>query len=257
MHTLYGSTISYYAGKLESCAIGHAYEVLPHAVHQAEIRAGAGARRPPTDDGLGLRHNADPALVRAGRSDSGLRSIPRTLRSASSRCCSKTTPTNGSGGRRCTTAGASSIDREHASGHLVDEMFAGNPSPRDDLRKVMVERQRGGFVIRDGVTTKARGDTSRRRRWRPTTSSRRSSEERPFLLGRPTHHRRLRVRGADAAPLRPGPDAGGAHAPPRPPALHLGRANVGSEPGPGGRRADRRRSTHRSEPSFAKRARPT
>ena len=45
MHTLYGSSISYYAGKLEAYLRyrGEAYELLPHAPHADEIIAGAGS----------------------------------------------------------------------------------------------------------------------------------------------------------------------------------------------------------------------
>ena len=74
------------------------------------------------------------------------------------------------------------LDREHASGHLVDEMFAGARLPRDDLRAVMVERQLG----------RIRHPRRRDRRTRGHVESTAMAaydqleailEERPFLLG--------------------------------------------------------------------------
>ena len=73
-------------------------------------------------------------------------------------------------------------DREHASGHLVDEMLPDVPTPRDALRKMMVERQLGGFVTRDGVTDETRGHVE-------ATAMAAYDQleailaERPFLLG--------------------------------------------------------------------------
>lgn len=187
MHTLYGSTISYYAGKLESYLRyrGHAYEALPHAPHAAEIREGAGAFQSPVlrlDDGrwasdttpiLRWFEQAHPSPPSIYPEDPALRFVSLLLEDHADEWLWRPA---------MHYRWSFLSDREHASGHLVDEMFAGAPSPRDELRKMMVERQLGGFVTRDGVTDETRGHIEATAM---AAYDRLEAilEERPFLLG--------------------------------------------------------------------------
>jgi len=187
MHTLYGSTISYYAGKLEAYLRyrGHAYALLPHAPHEAEIRAGAGAVQSPVlrlDDGrwasdttpiLRWFEQAHPSPPSIYPEDPALRFVSLLLEDHADEWLWRPAMHYRWSFLR---------DREHASGHLVDEMLAGVPTPREELRKLMIERQLGGFVTRDGVTEETRGHVE-------ATAMAAYDQleailaERPFLLG--------------------------------------------------------------------------
>lgn len=187
MHTLYGSTISYYAGKLETYLRyrGHAYTLLPHAPHAAEILEGAGAVQSPVlrlDDGrwasdttpiLRWFEEAQGHTPSIFPDDPALRFVALLLEDHADEWLWRPAMHYRWSFLR---------DREHASGHLVDEMLPGNPAPRDELRKMMIERQLGGFVTRDGVTEATRGHVE-------ATAMAAYDQleailaERPFLLG--------------------------------------------------------------------------
>lgn len=187
MHTLYGSTISYYAGKLEAYLRyrGQAYALRPHAPHADEIRQGAGAVQSPVlelADGrwasdttpiLRWFERAHPSNPSIYPDDPALRFVALLLEDHADEWL----------WRPAMHYRWSFLpDREHASGHLVDEMLAGVPQPRDALRARMVERQLGGFVTRDGVTDETRGHVE-------ATAMAAFDQleailtERPFLLG--------------------------------------------------------------------------
>ncbi|MCR9097490.1 MAG: glutathione S-transferase C-terminal domain-containing protein [bacterium] len=189
MHTLYGSTISYYAGKLEAYLRyrGHAYALLPHAPHEALIREGAGAVQSPVlrlEDGRWASDTtpilrwfeteyAETGTPSIFPEDPALRFVALLLEDHADEWL----------WRPAMHYRWSFLqDRDHASGHLVDEMLAGVPTPRDELRAMMVERQHGGFVLRDGVTDATRGHVE------ATAMASYDQleailEERPFLLG--------------------------------------------------------------------------
>ncbi|MBB83409.1 MAG: hypothetical protein CL931_06325 [Deltaproteobacteria bacterium] len=189
MHTLYGSSISYYAGKLETYLRyrEEAYELLPHAPHAAEIMKGAGAVQSPVlrlgdgrwaSDTTPILRWFEEEVVGGSRpsiypEDPVLRFVALLIEDHADEWL----------WRPAMHYRWSFVhDRDHASGHLVDEQLPTNPSPRDDLRAVMVERQRGGFVIRDGVHEGTRAHVE-------ATSLAAYDQleailcERPFLLG--------------------------------------------------------------------------
>ena len=189
MHRLYGSSISYYAGKLEAYLRfrGEAYEFLPHSPHAAEIVSGAGAFQSPvlrladgrwaSDTTPILRwfetEYADTYGPSIFPDDPALRFAALFLEDHADEWLWRPAMHYRWSFLR---------DREHASGLLVDEQLAGATEPRDDLRAVMVERQRGGFVDRDGVSDATRGHVE-------ATAMAAYDQleailaERPFLLG--------------------------------------------------------------------------
>jgi len=187
---IYGSRISYYAGKLEAYLRyrGIAYELLPMSDHASDIRAGAGAVQSPVvklEDGRWLS-DTTPMLAwfEAQRDNAsiypenpGMRFLALLLEDHADEWL----------WRPAMHYRWSYLqDREHASGVLADEMMSRFRVPRFVKRWLIARRQLGGFVERDGV------DAASRQHVEATAMSSYDQleailAERPFLLGkRPT-----------------------------------------------------------------------
>ncbi len=190
MIRVYGSRISYYAGKLETYLRyrGIKYELLPIIDHAREILAGAGAVQSPVvllADGRWMS-DTTPMLTwfeapREGPSiypeDPGMRFLALLLEDHADEWLWRPAMHYRWSCRQ---------DREHASGVLADEQLLGVRRPRFAKRWGVARRQFGGFVRRDGVNAATRGHVER------TAMAAFDGldailAERPFLLGeRPT-----------------------------------------------------------------------
>ena len=163
MYRVYGSRISYFTGKLETYLRyrGHEYALLPTYAHARAVVAGTGSTQMPA------------------------------LQLASGRWASDTTPLLAWLDARDARDGAPSIyptdpalrfvallvedyadewlwrpamhyrwnyrlDRAHAAALLCDEQMAHIRLPRALKRRVLIRRQRGGFVAGDGVNAQTR-----------------------------------------------------------------------------------------------------
>jgi glutathione S-transferase len=187
---VYGSRISYYAGKLETYLRyrGIKYELMPMFDYAREIRAGAGALQSPVvqlEDGRWIS-DSTPMLAwfeaqRDGASiypeDSGMRFLALLLEDHADEWLWRPAMHYRWSYRQ---------DREHASGVLADEQLSSLRRPRFAKRWGIARRQLGGFVRRDGVTAATREHVER------TAMAAFDGldailAERPFLLGeRPT-----------------------------------------------------------------------
>lgn len=192
MNRMYGSRISYYAGKLEAYLRhrGIAYVLLPMVDHAKEMREGAGAVQSPVlqlEDGRWLsdttpilawfdaqREAGEPSIY---PEDPSLRFAALLLEDYADEWL----------WRPAMHFRWSFLqDRQYASGVLTDEQMTAMRAPRFLKRWAITRRQRGGFVRGDGVTAATR---------RHVESSAMASfdlleavlRERPFLFGdRPT-----------------------------------------------------------------------
>ena len=190
MIRVYGSRISYYAGKLEAYLryrrIG--YELLPMTDHAREIRAGAGAVQSPVvqlEDGRWMSDStpilawfeAQQEAPSIYPEDPGMRFVSLLLEDHADEWLWRPAMHYRWSYRQ---------DREHASGVLADELLSGSWGPRLLKRWIIARRQLGGFVRRDGVTADTREHVER------TAMAAFDAldailAERPFLLGeRPT-----------------------------------------------------------------------
>lgn len=190
MIQVYGSRISYYAGKLEAYLRyrGIPYELLPMMDHAREIRAGAGAVQSPVvrlEDGRWMS-DTTPMLAwfeaqREGPSihprDPGMRFVALLLEDHADEWLWRPAMHYRWSHRQ---------DREHASGVLADEQLSGSWWPRFAKRRAVARRQLSGFVRGDGVSAATREHVER-------TAMAAFAHldailaERPFVLGeRPT-----------------------------------------------------------------------
>jgi glutathione S-transferase len=187
---LYGSRISYYAGKLEAYLRyrGLEYELLSMIDHAREIRAGAGAVQSPVVKLADGRWMSDSTPILAwfesqheGPSiypdDPGMRFAALLLEDHADEWLWRPAMHYRWSYRQ---------DREHASGVLADELLSASWQPRFAKRWAVARRQLGGFVHRDGVNAATRDHVER-----TAISAFDGLEailaERPFLLGdRPT-----------------------------------------------------------------------
>ena len=155
MMRVYGSRISYYAGKLETYLRyrGILYELLAMTPHAREIRAGAGVVQSPVvrlDDGRWMSDSTSTiAWLESQRAkasiypdDAGLRFLALLLEDHADEWLWRPAMHYRWSHRE---------DREHASGVLADEQLPFLNRPRFLKRLALVRRQRGGFVERDGV----------------------------------------------------------------------------------------------------------
>lgn len=190
MIRVYGSRISYYAGKLETYLRhrGLAYELLPMNLHGAEIRAGAGAVQSPVarlEDGRWMS-DSTPMLAwfdaqQDGASiypeDPGMRFLALLLEDHADEWLWRPAMHYRWSYRQ---------DRDHASGVLTDEQLTNMRLPRFLKRRRIARRQLVGFVQRDGVdaTTRAHVEQTAMAAFDGLEAI---LAERPFLLGeRPT-----------------------------------------------------------------------
>ncbi|MAE93555.1 MAG: hypothetical protein CL910_02740 [Deltaproteobacteria bacterium] len=165
MIRVYGSRISYYAGKLEAYLRyrGMEYELLPMMGHAAKLRAGAGAVQSPVvelEDGRWMS-DTTPILAwfeaqREGPTiypdDAGMRFLALLLEDhADEWLWRPAMHYRWSYGQ----------DRALASGVLADEQMPHLRMPRFAKRWSVARRQLGGFVRRDGVTAATREHVER------------------------------------------------------------------------------------------------
>ena len=190
MIRVYGSRISYYAGKLEAYLRyrGIDYELLSMVDHAREILAGAGAVQSPVvrlDDGRWMS-DSTPILAwfeaqREGPSiypeDPGMRFLALLLEDHADEWLWRPAMHYRWSYRQ---------DRQHASGVLADELLSKMPGPRFAKRWRIARRQLGGFVHNDGVSFATRGHVERTA-MAAFDGLEAILAERPFLLGeRPT-----------------------------------------------------------------------
>ena len=190
MINIYGSRISYYAGKLETYLRYRSieYQLLPMSEHAREIRAGAGAVQSPTvklEDGRWLS-DTTPILAwfesqREGVSiypeDPGMRFLALLLEDYADEWLWRPAMHYRWSYRQ---------DNDHASGVLADEMLRKLLLPRFLKRKLIARRQFKGFVQKEGVSDATRGhvDATAMAAYDGLEAI---LAERPFLLGeRPT-----------------------------------------------------------------------
>jgi glutathione S-transferase len=190
MIRVYGSRISYYAGKLEAFLRYRSidYELLSMVDHAREIREGAGAVQSPVvqlEDGRWMS-DSTPILAwldarQEGPSiypaDPAMRFIALLLEDHADEWL----------WRPAMHYRWSFLqDRQHASGVLADELLTGLRRPRFAKRLGIIRRQFGGFVRRDGVSAATRGHVERTA-MAAFDGLEAILAERPFLLGdRPT-----------------------------------------------------------------------
>lgn len=187
---VYGSRISYYAGKLETYLRyrGIQYELLSMIDHAREILSGAGAVQSPVvqlEDGRWMS-DSTPMLAwfeaqRKGRSiypaDPGMRFLALLLEDHADEWLWRPAMHYRWSYRQ---------DREHASGVLADELLSGVRRPRFAKRWGVARRQFGSFVRCDGVNAATR-EHIERTAMTAFDGLDAILAERPFLLGeRPT-----------------------------------------------------------------------
>ena len=161
MIRVYGSRISYYAGKLETYLRyrGMDYELLSMIDHEREIRAGAGAVQSPVvqlEDGRWMS-DSTPILAwfesqcegpSIYPTDPSMRFIALLLEDHADEWL----------WRPAMHYRWSFLqDKQHASGVLADEFMTMSWLPRFAKRFAITRRQFGGFVRKEGVTAKTRG----------------------------------------------------------------------------------------------------
>jgi glutathione S-transferase len=190
MIRVYGSRISYYAGKLEAYLRyrGIEFELLPMTDHAREIKAGAGAVQSPVvqlEDGRWLS-DTTPILAwfESQREDAtiypedpGMCFVALLLEDHADEWLWRP-----SMHYRWSYA----QDREHASSVLCDELMTRWRAPRFMKRRMIARRQLGGFVHRDGVTPATRAHVEQTA-MTAFDGLNAVLAERPYLLGeRPT-----------------------------------------------------------------------
>jgi len=189
---VYGSRISYYAGKLEAYLRyrGIEYELLSMVDHAREIRAEAGAVQSPVvrlEDGRWMS-DTTPILAwldaqrEAGApsiypEDPVLRFLAILLEDHADEWLWRPA---------MHFRWSHRLDREYASSVLADELLSARRWPRFAKRWALARRQLGGFVHRDGVSARTRAHVEQTA-LAAFDLLEAILSERPFLLGeRPT-----------------------------------------------------------------------
>ncbi len=191
---VFGSRISYYAGKLEAYLRyrGIEYELLPMADHAREMRAGAGAMQSPVvqlEDGRWMsdstpmlawfdaQRELQPHRPSIYPEDPGMRFVALLLEDYADEWLWRAAMHYRWTYRQ---------DRQHASGVLCDEQMTAIRAPRFAKRWMVARRQREGFVRRDGVDAATREHVERGA-MAAFDGLEAILAERPFLFGeRPT-----------------------------------------------------------------------
>jgi glutathione S-transferase len=183
---VYGSKVSYYTGKLEAYFRykGIAYELLPLAPHRKKLRVAVGATQMPCVELADGRWMSDttPMIQFFERqmptpsvlpSDPALRFIALLIEDYADEWLWRPAMHYRWSHRH---------DRELLSSILVDEQTGQIPLPRFVKVRAIRRRQRGGFVIRDGVTSATRRHVESSY-FAALDNMTRMLERRPFLLG--------------------------------------------------------------------------
>ena len=165
MIRVYGSRISYYAGKLEAYLRhrGIAYELLSMIDHAREIRAGAGAVQSPVvqlEDGRWMS-DSTPILAWFEAQQDGPTLYPEDPAMRFVALLLEDHADEWLWRAAMHYRWSFLQDRQHASGVLADELLTGIRRPRVIKRLAVARRQLGGFVHRDGVTAATRGHVER------------------------------------------------------------------------------------------------
>ncbi|NNL66132.1 MAG: glutathione S-transferase family protein [Myxococcales bacterium] len=186
MTRVFGSRISYYAGKLEAYLRyrGIEYEFLPMTDHAREIRAGAGTVQSPVlqlDDGRWLS-DTTPILAWLDSQQPGPSIHPEDPGMAFVALLLEDHADEWLWRPAMHYRWSYRLDRDHASGFLADELATQVWGPRFAKRRVIIRRQLGGFVTGDGVSaaTRAHVEASAMAAYDGLEAV---LAERPFLLG--------------------------------------------------------------------------
>ena len=186
MIRVYGSRISYYAGKLEAYLRyrGIEYELLSMIDHAHEIIEGTGALQSPVvrlEDGRWMS-DTTPMLAwfesqRQGATiypeDPAMRFFALLLEDHADEWLWRPA---------MHYRWSYQQDRDHASGVLADELLSARKGPRFLKRWAIARRQRDGFVRRDGVDDRTREHVERTA-MAAYDGLEAVLAERPFLLG--------------------------------------------------------------------------
>ena len=193
MNTIYGSRISYYAGKLEAYLRyrGHEFERRPMSDHRRELIENTGAVQSPVlrlEDGRWLSDTTPILAWMEGRQsapsiypeDPALRFVALLLEDHADEWLWRPA---------MHYRWSYPLDRAYASRILAEEQGARSKAPGFIKRRRVAKRQRTGFVINDGVG--AEGSPTWAHQVSTTMAAfmglERALEARPFLLGdRPT-----------------------------------------------------------------------
>ena len=190
MIRVYGSRISYYAGKLE-CYLRHrglAYELLSMVDHAAEMRAGAGVVQSPVvrlEDGRWMS-DTTPMLAWFETQHDGRSIYPESPAMRFVALLLEDHADEWLWRPAMHYRWSHLQDRQHASGVLTDELLSAMRAPRFLKRWRVARRQLGGFVHGDGVgpATRAHVEGTALAAFEGLEAV---LAERPFLLGeRPT-----------------------------------------------------------------------
>jgi glutathione S-transferase len=187
---VYGSRISYYAGKLEAYLRyrGIEYELLPMTDHAREILAGAGAVQSPVvklEDGRWMS-DSTPILSWYESQHAGASIYPDCPKMRFLALLLEDHADEWLWRPAMHYRWSYRQDREHASGALADEMLSKRRWPRFLKRRVLARRQLEGFVRRDGVTAATRNHVEQTA-MAAFDGLEAILAQRPFLLGeRPT-----------------------------------------------------------------------
>jgi glutathione S-transferase len=157
---VYGSRISYYAGKLEAYLRyrGIEYELLSMMDHAPEILAGAGAVQSPVvqlEDGRWMS-DSTPMLAWFEAQRQGASIYPESPGTCFLALLLEDHADEWLWRPAMHYRWSYRQDREHASGVLADELLSGARRPRFAKRWGVARRQLGGFVSRDGVNAATR-----------------------------------------------------------------------------------------------------
>jgi len=186
MMKVYGSKVSYFTGKLEAYLRYKAipYELIPLPPHRAKILAQTGAVQFPVverEDGRWMSDTTPILRQLEGESpvppifpeDPTVRFIALVIEDYADEWLWRPA---------MHYRWSYAHDRELLSSLLVDELMEGTRLPRFVNRRLIQARQRGGFVLGDGVNAQTR-DHVEAGYFRALTAMSELLEKRPFLLG--------------------------------------------------------------------------
>ena len=158
MLRIYGSRISYFTGKLEAYLRyrGHDYTLLPTYAHRGDVERGTGSTQMPAmqfEDGR-WASDTTPLLAWLDARDGAPSIYPDDPALRFAALLVEDYADEWLWRPAMHYRWNYPLDREHASGLIVDEQMAWLRLPRALKRLALVRRQRGGFVRGDGVTAR-------------------------------------------------------------------------------------------------------